>query len=312
MVFQSEREPGNPFYQIYLLDMETGDSHRVSPGNGKTTCAYIKPGSTEISFASTHLDPRSAELQKLEFEQRESGEERRYAWDYDPQMDIWATTADGGLRRLTEALGYDAESSYSPDGKWIAFTSTRSAYDHELSAEEAKQKDLNVSFFGEIYIMHADGSEQRRLTDVPGYDGGPFFFPDGSRIVWRRFDEEGLVADIWSMLPDGSDQRQLTDFGCMSWAPYVHPSGKYILFASNKLGFGNFEIFMVDVEGHKEPVQVTYTDGFDGLPVPTPDGRKLTWTSTRHKGEGGQIFIGSWNHEQAMRALAAAPLRTMD
>ena len=67
---------------------------------------------------------------------------------------------------------------------------------------------------------------------------------------------------------DGTDQRQITDFGAMSWAPYIHPSGEYIMFASNKLGFENFELFMVDVDGKKEPVRVTYSDGFDGLPVP--------------------------------------------
>ena len=50
MVFQSEREPGNPFYQIYLLDMETGDTHRVSPGMGKTTCAFIRPGTGDVQF----------------------------------------------------------------------------------------------------------------------------------------------------------------------------------------------------------------------------------------------------------------------
>ena len=54
-------------------------------------------------------------------------------------------------------------------------------------------------------------------------------------------------------------QRQITDFGAMSWAPYIHPSGEYMLFASNKLGFENFEVFMVDIDGTKEPVRVTYS-----------------------------------------------------
>src|SRR6202049_54657 len=44
IVFQSEREPGNPFYQIYTLDLGTGDTERVSPGIGKTTCALFRPG----------------------------------------------------------------------------------------------------------------------------------------------------------------------------------------------------------------------------------------------------------------------------
>ena len=56
--------------------------------------------------------------------------------------------------------------------------------------------------------MPAEGGEPQRLTEVPGYDGGPFFFADGSRILWRRFSENGLVADVWTMKPDGSDQRR--------------------------------------------------------------------------------------------------------
>src|SRR5882672_12851398 len=57
IVFQSEREPGNPFYQIYVLDLGTGETTRVSPGLGKTTCAFFRPNSDEIEFASTHADP---------------------------------------------------------------------------------------------------------------------------------------------------------------------------------------------------------------------------------------------------------------
>ncbi len=311
MVFQSEREAGNPFYQIYRLDLTTGDTERISPGHGKTTCPFIQPGTGAVEFASTHHDSRSLELQQQELDFRASGEERRYAWDYDPEMDIYVTEA-GDARRLTDARGYDAEGSYSPDGQWIVFSSMRDAYNRELTAEEAAKLETDPSYFGEIYIMRADGSGQTRLTDVPGYDGGPFFFPDGSRIIWRRFDEEGLTANVFSMNPDGSDVRQLTDFGSMSWAPYVHPSGEYVFFASNKLGFGNFEIFIVDTAGTKEPVQVTYTDGFDGLPVPTPDGKQLAWTSTRHGRDGGQIYLGQWNHEAAMVALAAAPARNSE
>ncbi len=309
MVFQSEREEGNPFYQIYLMDMETGDTRRVSPGHGKTTCAFLRPETGDVLFGSTHHDPRSADLQAEELEMRASREERRYAWDYDAEMELYVEdAASGELVRLTDVRGYDAEASYSPDGEWVAFSSMRDAYGRELSPEEAKQLELNPSYFGEIYIMAADGTGQRRLTDTPGYDGGPFFFPDGSRIIWRRFDEEGLIADVWSMRLDGSDQKQLTDFGSMSWAPYVHPSGEYVFFASNKLGFANFEIFIVDVEGTRDPVRVTYTDGFDGLPVPTPDGRSLAWTSTRGS-EKGQIYMATWNHQAALEALAASPPR---
>lgn len=312
LVFQSEREPGNPFYQIYLMDMETGNTSRISPGIGKTTCAFINPVTRDVLFASTHHDPRSKQLQEEELKFRASGQERRYAWDYDPEMELYVRNAQTGtLRRLTNRRGYDAEASFSPDGQWIVFASTRDAYDRELSAAERKQLETDPSYFAEIYIMPADpdGTGVRRLTSVPGYDGGPFFSPDGTRIIWRRFDEAGLIADIWTMNLDGSDPRKLTDFGSMSWAPYIHPSGQYVIFASNKLGFENFELFMVDIDGAKEPVRVTYSDGFDGLPVPSPDGRQLAWTSSRGGGREGQIYLASWNHEAALAALKAAPPR---
>jgi Tol biopolymer transport system component len=310
LVFQSEREPGNPFYQIYVLDLETGDVNRISPGVGKTTCAFFRPGADEILFSSTHADPQSLARQKEELEFRASGQQRRYAWDYDEAMDIYAYRGPStALTRLTSARGYDAEASYSPDGAWIVFSSTRDAYTGPLSEADGKRLATDPSFFGEIYLMRADGTAVRRLTDVPGYDGGPFFTHDGTRIVWRRFDERGLIADVWSMRPDGSDARQLTNFGAMSWAPYEHPSGEYILFASNKLGFENFELFIVDAAGTKMPVRVTFTDGFDGLPVPSPDGRRLAWTSTRGGGTGGQIYLADWNHARAREALGAAPPR---
>ncbi len=310
LVFQSEREPGNPFYQIYTVDLTTGQTLRISPGMGKTTCAFFRPGSDQILFASTHHDPKSKQLQDDELAFRASGKERRYAWDYDPEMEIYAIAEKSKeIARLTNARGYDAEASYSPDGQWIAFSSMRDAYSRPLSDAEKKQLAVDPSFFGEIYIMRADGSGQRRLTNVNGYDGGPFFSPDGKRIVWRRFDEQGLIADVWTMNLDGSDQRQATRFGSMSWAPYIHPSGEYLLFASNKLGFENFEVFMVDVAGTKEPIRVTYSDGFDGLPVPSPDGTQIAWTSSRGGGREGQIFLAQWNHEAARAALARAPQR---
>jgi Tol biopolymer transport system component len=310
LVFQSEREPGNPFYQIYVLDFATGDTKRISPGLGKTTCAFFRPGSDEILFSSTHADPKSKQLQDEENAFRASGKERRYAWDYDPEMDIWAYSEKSGtLKRLTDARGYDAEASYSPDGQWIAFASMRDIYGRQPTDAERKQLEVDPAYFAEIYIMRADGSGQRRLTNVPGYDGGPFFSPDGSRIVWRRFDEQGLIADVYTMKLDGTDVQRITDFGAMSWAPYIHPSGSYILFASNKLGFENFELFMVDTAGTKEPVRVTYSDGFDGLPVPSPDGRQLAWTSSRSGGTAGQLFLAQWNHQNALAAIKNAPPR---
>ena len=311
LIFQSECQPDNPFYQIYLLDFETGDTHRVSPGIGKTTCGFFRPGADEVLFASTHHDPEARAKMKAELDFRASGQQRRYAWDYDDEMEVWSAHRDGShLKRLTNSKGYDAEASYSPDGKLIVFSSNRHAYSEKLSKQDQTRLALDKSFFCELYLMNADGSNLRRLTRTPGYDGGPFFSPDGQRILWRRFEENGVIANVFTMKLDGSDVRQLTDFGCMSWAPYFHPSDAYVIFTANKLGFANFELFLVDAAGTREPVRVTFTDGFDGLPVFSPDGQKLCWTTGRTSDQKSQLFLARWNHEAALKALEAAPARS--
>ncbi len=227
-------------------------------------------------------------------------------------MELYVSDPAGKLERLTGARGYDAEASYSPDGEWIAFASNRPIFQREPTPEEVKQLELDPAFFAEIYIMPADGRAVRRLTRADGYDGGPFFTPDGQRIVWRRFDAAGLIADLWTMELDGSDQRQITDFESMSWAPYPHPSGEYFIFTSNKHGFENFELFIVDTDGLKQPVRVTFTDGFDGLPVFSPDGKRLAWTTGRGSGDGAQIWLARWDHAAAGEALSQAPQRVQE
>ena len=305
IIFQSEREKHNPFYQIYTMSLETGDVLRVSPGHGKTTCAFFRPNSDEVLFASSHVDPEAKAKQKAELDFRASGKTRRYSWDYDTNMDIFSFKRNGSQpKRLTTAHGYDAEGGYSPDGKQIVFCSIRDAYGTaKLTDRERTRLKYDPSYFAELYIMNADGSGQKRLTFLKGYDGGPFFSPDGKRIIWRHFTEKGDTADIFTMKTDGTDIRRLTDFKAMSWAPYFHPSGEYVVFASNKLGFSNFEVYMVDAAGTREPVRVTHTDGFDGLPVFSPDGKQLMWTSNRTENKMSQLFIGKWNHVAALAAL---------
>lgn len=316
LVFQSEREEGNPFYQIYLLDLETGDTERISPGKGKTTCAWIHPDGKRVMFASTHGNPSVEDQQKAEYAERESGKARKYTWDYDAEYEIYETVPGSGeYKNLTKTEGYDAEGAWSPDGKKLVFASNRQAYDGSMSEEDLKAFKLDKKFPMEIYLADADGSNVERLTHADGYDGGPFFNADGSEICWRRFDRKGMVAEIFTMDLAERKERQITRLGAMSWAPYFHPSGEYLIFATNKHGFDNFELYLVDARGGKDPVRVTHTAGFDGLPAFSPDGRKLAWTSGRTPTKQSQIFLADWNHEAALALLeksgaapAAAPL----
>lgn len=302
-IYQAE-VAGNPFYQIFLMDLETEQAHMVSTGVGLTTCSWIHPTLDRVMFSSTHEDPDALQKQAEEIALRESGEDRPYGWDYDPHYEIYQADKNGdNLVNLTNTEGYDAEGSYSADGSKILFASNREAYSRTLSQAEQKLFDDDASYFMDLYIMDADGSNVQQLTFSPGYDGGPFFSPDNEKVVWRRFNPDGNSAEIWTMDIDGSNQRQLTAEAMVSWGPYYHPSGDYIIYSSNVLGHANFELFMIDPEGLLDPVRVTNTAGTDILPVFSPDGTRLAWSTTRTPGGASQIHIADWDHDLALELL---------
>jgi roadblock/LC7 domain-containing protein len=185
-----------------------------------------------------------------------SGQTRRYAWDYDPQFDLieWNRTT-GQYTNLTRTLGYDAEGSYSPDGQFIAFASNREAYQRPLSEREQTLFANDPAVALDLYVMRADGTDVRKITDVFGSTEGLSFSPDGKRICWRRFSEDCATAECSQANFDGSDAKALTRLGAMSWAPYFHPSGDYLIFATNLQGFANFELYLVDAAGCMHPCE---------------------------------------------------------
>jgi Tol biopolymer transport system component len=167
----------------------------------------------------------------------------------------------------------------------------------------------------EIYSMAADGTGVKRLTNRPGPDGGPFFSPDGRRIVFRgralspgpELDDyrallaEGLwrptELEIFVMDRDGGNLRQVTRLGGANFAPYWHPDGRRIIFASNihDPKGRNFDLYLVNVDGTGLE-RVTHNETFDGFPMFSPDGRRLVFASNRNAKTEGEtnIFIADW------------------
>src|SRR5260370_20458550 len=71
IIFQAEeKDAGNPFYQIFTMELETGKFHRVSPGAGKTTCSFFRPDGKKVIFACSHLDPDPKKKYEAEYNQR--------------------------------------------------------------------------------------------------------------------------------------------------------------------------------------------------------------------------------------------------
>lgn len=285
IIFQAEeKDSGNPFYQIFTMDLASKSFRRVSPGIGKTTCAYFRPDGKKIIFASTHLDPDAKAKYEPEIRQREDdkakGVRRRYVWDFDQHMDIFESNPDGSeLKRLTDAKGYDAEGAYSPDGKSIVYCSQRTG---------------NL----EIFIMNADGTNPRQLTKTSKcYNGGPFFSPDGKRIVFRSDRKEKDRLQLFVINVDGTGERCIADKPTwVCWGPYWHPDNKHVIYAGADHETGgrpNYDLYWINVDTGKE-TRITFAPGADVLPVFSPDGKKIMWTSTRDGRQQSQIYLADF------------------
>jgi Tol biopolymer transport system component len=263
----------------------------ISNGKGRTTCSYFMPGDQTIIYASTHLGgdecPKDPE--------RVPG--GKYLWPIFPTYDIFVADLNGNiLKQLTTERGYDAESTVSPKGDKIVFTSTRNG-------------DLD------LYTMNLDGSDVKQITFELGYDGGAFFSPDGNRIVFRASRPktpedikeykdnlaQGLVAptqmEIFTCNVDGSDLKQITNLGKANWAPFYHPSGKKIIFSSNHHGDRGFKfnLFMINEDGSGLE-QISFDEVFDSFPMFSYDGKKIVFSSNRNNNgtRDTNLFVADW------------------
>jgi Tol biopolymer transport system component len=163
--------------------------------------------------------------------------------------------------------------------------------------------------------MNIDGSNVKQITNELGYDGGAFFSPDGSKLVFRasrpKTDEEkkeykdflsqGLVAptamELFTCNIDGSGLKQITNLGKANWAPFYHPDGKRIIFSSNHQGTRGFEfnLFMINEDGIGLE-RITHDEVFDSFPMFSRDGKQIVFSSNRnnHGTRDTNLFVADW------------------
>ncbi len=298
LTFQSQRD-GYDCDQQYVMGIDGSDIHRISTGTGRTTCGWWMKDDRRILFSSTHGSSPDCPP-KPDYS-------RGYVWPVYPTYRIYSVNPDGtDLRPLFprslmagEEPGYNAESVVSPDGKRIVFTSDRGG-------------DLD------IWTMNSDGSHPRQLTHTLGYDGGPWWSPDGGKICFRAYHPETqdeiadykallkshlirpTTLDLYVMDGDGSHLRRITDdrkSNIASFAPSWTPDGKGLVFGSNRDDpqRRKFEVYKIDLDG-RGLERITHGGQFDGFPTFSPDGKQLVWASNRNGKQPHEtnLFIADW------------------
>jgi hypothetical protein len=312
IIFQAVEVPpdgreADEFYAMFVADLVrnrqgriTGldNIRRISPPGSANTCGWFHPRDPErVFFGSTIGPPTSSHPPGYN---RSSG---RYRWMFPPEMQIVTVPldqADGTAASLEVVVGgtnaYAAEDALNGDGRLMVYCSLESGG-------------------GDLFIKDLLTGVVTPVVEADGYDGGPFFSPEGRRICYRSdrhgdhllqlfvadlaFDEEGHVTGK-------SREYQLTANEHVNWCPFWHPGGRHLVFSSSLIGHHNYEVFLIDADPGNLPgssgsirygtgmQRVTRAEGSDVLPVFNADGTLMMWTSRRGPDGTVQLWVADF------------------
>ncbi len=275
LIFQSKRD-GRSCDQIYRMNIDGSKVKMVSNGEGRTTCSYFFKGNKRIIYASTHggkkecppnpdmsqgyvwavfpdfdlytAKANGTDIRKLtntpgydaEATVSPDGKKIIFTSERDGDLDLYSMDIDGtNIKRLTDAVGYDGGAFYSPDSKSIVYRRSTPTTPAEVARYKSLlAQHLIVPTTFEIWVMHADGSNKRQITNLAGGSFAPYFTPDGKRIIFctNHFatDPRKRNFDLALINLDGTGLERVTFNETFDGFPMFSPNGKKLVFASNR------------------------------------------------------------------------------
>lgn len=286
LIFQRQ-EADSGCDQQFVINVDGTGLRRVSSGRGRTTCGYFFGGDRQIFYASTEhtgaacppradyslgyvwalydydiyaADSSGASPRRLMASPRydaegtlsPDGKNIVFTSLRDGDLEIYTMRVDGSnLRRLTHTLGYDGGPFFSPDGKQIVYR----AWHPATARDSSDYLDLlgrNLVRPGrmEIWIMDADGRNQRQVTQLGGANFAPYFHPDGRRILFasNHTNPRSRNFDLYLINLDGTGLEQVTTNADFDAFPMFSPDGRSLVWASNRHGrkAGDTNLFIAD------------------------------------------------------------------
>jgi TolB protein len=276
LIFQSTRD-GLGCDQIFTMALDGSGVEMLSSGKGRTTCSYYLPGDERIVYASTHAaaddclpapDRSKGYVWKLydEFDiyvanadgsnptvlsaspgydaeatVSPTGDAIVFTSTRDGDPELYLMNLDGSnVRRLTDAPGYDGGAFFNFDGTQIVWRANRpEGADEQAKYEELRTEGLVRPTRLELMVMNADGSDQRQITQNGAANFGPFWHPDGHRIIFSSNlgDPEGRNFDLYLIdvdSPPGTEPERVTYDAQFDGFPMFTRDGKQLVFASNR------------------------------------------------------------------------------
>ncbi len=287
LIFQSTRG-GRACDQIYTMNIDGSDVRMVSTGKGRTTCSYFFQNGKRIIYSSTQLanpdcppkpdfskgyvwaiypgyDLFSATPDGTDIKQftktpgydaeaviSPNGKKITFTSMRDGDLDIYTMDLDGkNVKRLTNEIGYDGGPFWSYDSQWIVFRAHHPKAEKEIADYKALLKEnlIRPSTL-EIWVMKADGSNKRQITNNGKANFAPYFFPDGKRVIFasNMADPKGRDFDLYAINIDGTGLERITYNPTFDGFPMFSPDGKKLVFASNRNDKvqGDTNVFIAD------------------------------------------------------------------
>jgi Tol biopolymer transport system component len=278
-----------PCDQIFTIDLRTGEEKLVSTGKGRTTCAYFYPSDTKILYASTHhvnqacpappdmrqgyvwalydydifaADADGSNVRQLTNEKgydaeatiSEDGKKIVFTSVRNGDLDIYTMDADGGnVRQVTNEPGYDGGAFFSADGSQIVYRASHPTGTELADFQRLLGQGLVRPTKLDIYVMNADGSNKRQLTNNSAANFAPFFHPSGRQIIFSSnvHDPRGRNFDLYVINIDGTGLERVTTFEEFDGFPMFNRAGDRLVFASNRgqAKRGETNIFIADWVG---------------------------------------------------------------
>jgi len=259
--------------QEYILDLATGKSERISSGKGRTTCGYFRyPQGDRIIYATTEggddacppppdrsqgyvwaiyptydiveANPDGSNVHKLT---TTPGYDAEATWCHkggkfvftsmrDGDLDLYERTEDGKVKRLTNTPGYDGGAFYNADCTEIAWRAGRPTGTALDDYRALLAKGLVRPTAMELFVMNADGTNQRQITNNGKANFCPYFTPDGKKIIYssNAGDPKGREFDVYLISKEGGEPERITTAAGFDGFPMFSPDGKWLVWASNR------------------------------------------------------------------------------